>query len=99
MIGFSADSPWNRTAPSIAEARAKVPAAGITIDRLSVVCPVCIAPMAPGDLVAQCERQTHDGPGAFATGAHRAGQFIAALRRKLILKISGLMPPARVASR
>ncbi|MFN4159953.1 MAG: DUF1194 domain-containing protein [Gemmobacter sp.] len=99
VIDFSADSTWNRTGPPIAEARAEVLAAGITINGLAVVCLVCTASTSPGDLVAEFERQIIGGPGAFVIGAETAVQFTQALRRKLILEISGDMPPARIASR
>jgi hypothetical protein len=97
VIDFSADSTWNRTGISIAEARARVLEAGIVINGLAVVCLVCTASTSSGDLVAEFERQIIGGPGSFVIGAETADQFTEAVRRKLILEISGEMPALQVA--
>lgn len=92
VIDFSADSTWNRTGISVAAARAQVLEAGITINGLAVLCLMCSASMGGSDLVAEFERTIIGGPGAFVIGAETADQFTEAVRRKLILEISGLTP-------
>ncbi len=91
VIDFSADSTLNRTGVSIAFARSEVLAAGITINGLAVLCLMCAASpgYSPGGLVEQFEREIIGGPGAFVVAAETAEQFSEAVRRKLILEISG----------
>ncbi|QYK43489.1 MAG: DUF1194 domain-containing protein [Paracoccaceae bacterium] len=98
VIDFSADSTWNRTGIAIAPARAEVLAAGITINGLAVLCLMCQASLGPRDLVAEFEAEIIGGPGAFVVAAETADGFTDAVRRKLILEISGTMPDTRVAS-
>lgn len=97
VIDFSADSTLNRTGVPIAQARAQVLAAGITINGLAVLCLMCEAAMAPRGLVEAFEREIIGGPGAFVVAAETADQFAEAVRRKLILEIAGEMPGQRVA--
>lgn len=97
VIDFSGDSALNRTGIAIAPARAEVLAAGITINGLAVLCRMCAASMGSGDLVERFEAEIIGGPGAFLVAAETADQFTEAVRRKLILEISGQVPEPRVA--
>lgn len=90
VIDFSADSTFNRTGPPIAQARAEVLAAGITINGLAVVCLMCSAATSPESLVEGFRREIIGGPGAFVLGAATADEFVDAVRRKLILELAGL---------
>jgi hypothetical protein len=90
----------NYGAPPIPIARDEVLAAGITINGLPILCREC-----PGGGRANLEQdyaeQIIGGPGAFVVLADGREQFAEAVRRKLILEISGLTPdtaPARVAA-
>jgi hypothetical protein len=100
VIDFSGDSVNNYGAPPIPIARDEVLAAGITINGLPILCREC-----PGGGRANLEQdyaeQIIGGPGAFVVLADGREQFAEAVRRKLILEISGLTPdtaPARVAA-
>ena len=90
VIDFSADSTFNRTGPPIAQARAEVLAAGITINGLAVVCLMCTAATSREALVEAFRAEIIGGPGAFVLGAATADEFVDAVRRKLILEIAGL---------
>jgi hypothetical protein len=98
VIDFSADSVWNRTGIGLAPARAEVVAAGITINGLAVVCLMCTASMGADDLAGAFEREVIGGPGAFVIAAETAEEFVEAVRRKLILEISGEVPMGRLAA-
>lgn len=90
IIDFSADSTGNFNGPSIAEGRAAVLAAGITINGLAVACRQC--PTGGGDgsaLAAAFADQIIGGPGAFVIPAEGGDAFAEAVRRKLVLEISG----------
>lgn len=90
IIDFSADSTGNFNGPSIAEGRAAVLAAGITINGLAVACRQC--PTGGGDgraLAAEFAERFIGGPGAFVIAAEGGQAFAEAVRRKLILEISG----------
>jgi hypothetical protein len=91
VIDFSGDSANNWYPPSIAEARAEVLAAGITINGLPILCPDCPG-RAQSDLEAIYAEQIIGGPGAFVVTAEGREAFAEAVRRKLILEISGLTP-------
>jgi len=91
VIDFSGDSAGNFSGPSIADARAAVVAAGITINGLPIICESC------GDGLADIYTdQIIGGPGAFVLAARGRENFADAVRRKLVLEIAGQMP--RVAS-
>lgn len=91
VIDFSGDSANNWIGPSIAEARAEVLAAGITINGLPI-----LRPDDPGRSGPDLEQTYADriigGPGAFVVTADTSLSFAEAVRRKLILEISGRMP-------
>ena len=87
VIDFSSDSLGNFSGASIAEARAEVLAAGITINGLPIL------DEGEGDPLAELYlEQLIGGPGAFVLPADGRGGFVTAVRRKLILEIAGEMP-------
>lgn len=87
VIDFSSDSLGNFSGVSIAEGRASVLAAGITINGLPIL------DEGPNDpLVDAYETQLIGGPGAFVVPAIGREGFVQAVRRKLILEIAGDMP-------
>lgn len=93
VIDFSGDSVNNWSGPSIAEARARVLAAGVTINAL----PILRADdpgRAHGGLEAAYAEQIVGGPNAFMITVENRSQFAEAVKRKLILEISGGEPPA-----
>lgn len=87
VIDFSSDSLGNFSGASIAEARASVLAAGITINGLPILDDGESDPLADlyqSDLIG--------GPGAFVLPAYGREGFVEAVRRKLILEIAGDLP-------
>jgi hypothetical protein len=97
VIDFSGDSVRNYSGPSIAEARATVLAAGVTINALPILRPDDPG-RAQGGLEAQYEAQIIGGLGAFVVTAENRDSFAEAVKRKLILEISGQMPTRDVAA-
>ena len=90
MIDFSGDSVNNWSGPSIAEARALVLAAGITINGLPLM---LTDDMGRGaTLEANYRDQIIGGPNAFTLPAASREDFAEAVRRKLILEISNRTP-------
>ena len=96
VIDFSGDSVRNYSGPSIAEARDTVVAAGVTINALPILRPADPG-RAQGGLEAQYEAQIIGGLGAFVVTAENRQSFADAVKRKLILEISGEMPMQDVA--
>lgn len=96
VIDFSGDSVRNYSGPPIAEARATVVAAGVTINALPILRPDDPG-RAQGGLEAQYEAQIIGGLGAFVVTAENRDSFAEAVKRKLILEISGQMPVQDVA--
>ncbi len=96
VIDFSGDSVRNYSGPSIAEARDTVVAAGVTINALPILRPDDPG-RAQGGLEAQYEAQIIGGLGAFVVTAENRQSFADAVKRKLILEISGEMPTQDVA--
>jgi Protein of unknown function (DUF1194) len=87
VIDFSGDSLGNFSGARIAEARASVLAAGITINGLPIL------DEGDGDPLAEVYRdQLIGGPGAFVIATDRTDGFVEAVRRKLILEIAGDQP-------
>jgi hypothetical protein len=87
VIDFSSDSLGNFSGASIAQARASVLAAGITINGLPILDDGESDPLAElyqSDLIG--------GPGAFVLPAFGRAGFVEAVRRKLILEIAGDLP-------
>ncbi len=96
VIDFSGDSANNWGGPTIAEARAQVVAAGVTINGL----PILRADdpgRAQGGLEGRYENEIIGGLGAFVVTAESRDSFAEAVKRKLILEISGEMPERKVA--
>jgi hypothetical protein len=91
VIDFSGDSIGNSSGPSIEEARAEVLAAGITINALPILRPED-GRRAGTNLEAAYESRIIGGPGAFMVTAEDRASFSAAVRRKLVLEISGMTP-------
>ena len=96
VIDFSGDSVNNYSGPSIADARDQVLAAGVTINALPILRPNDPG-RAHGGLEAAYERQIIGGPGAFVVTAESRASFADAIKRKLILEISGQMPSRQIA--
>jgi hypothetical protein len=87
VIDFSGDSIGNFSGASIAEGRAEVLAANITINGLPILKDATDSTLA--DTYAD---QIIGGPGAFVVPAETREGFTEAVRRKLILEIAGEMP-------
>ncbi|WP_238364300.1 DUF1194 domain-containing protein [Mesobacterium pallidum] len=99
VIDFSGDSINNYSGPPIEEARQRVLAAGVTINALPILRPGDPG-RAHGGLEALYEERIIGGQGAFVVTADSREAFAEAVRRKLILEISGTIPGApAVASR
>ncbi len=96
VIDFSGDSANNWSGPPIEAARQQVLAAGVTINALPILRPDDPG-RAHGGLEALYEERIIGGPGAFVVTAESRDSFAAAVKRKLILEISGRMPERRVA--
>lgn len=92
VIDFSGDSVGNFSGPRIADARAEVLAAGITINGLPI-----LRDDRAEDLVTAYENLIIGGPGAFVVAATSRYTFAAAVRRKLVLEIAGELPQIQVA--
>lgn len=99
VIDFSGDSANNWNGPSIAEAREAVLAAGITINGLAILCRSCNGRPQSGDLERLYWERIVGGPGAFVVTAADDASFAEAVKRKLILEISGTGGGMRFADR
>jgi hypothetical protein len=92
VIDVSGDGPNNSGTP-VADARDAAVAAGIVINGL----PMLVRPSPTFD---HLDRYYADcvigGPGAFMLPVYDMSEFATAIRRKLILEVSGAEPPARV---
>lgn len=99
IIDFSGDSPNSYSGPSIAAAREEVISAGITINGLPILCRFCDTPARFPNLAEIYEERIIGGPGAFVVTATSQDDLAEAIRRKMILEISGTEPSEQVASR
>jgi hypothetical protein len=99
VIDLSADSANNWNGPSIESARAEVLAAGITINGLAVLCRSCSGRPSSYDLEAAFAERIVGGPMSFVITADSAATFADAVRRKLVLEISGDLPGRDLAAR
>ena len=99
VIDLSADSANNWNGPPIEDARAEVLSAGITINGLAVLCRSCSGRPSSYDLEAAFAERIVGGPMSFVITADSSATFADAVRRKLVLEISGEAPPARFAAR
>ncbi|MFL4471754.1 DUF1194 domain-containing protein [Tateyamaria armeniaca] len=93
VIDFSGDSIRNSSGPSIAEARAEVLAARITINALPILRPED-GRRAGANLEQEYAERIIGGPGAFMVTAEGRASFAETVRRKLVLEISGITPDA-----
>ena len=96
VIDFSGDSVNSFSGPPIAEARAQVLATGVTINALQILRPDDPG-RAHGGLEALYEQQIIGGPSSFVVTAESRASFAEAVKRKLILEISGTLPEENVA--
>jgi len=97
VIDFSADSANNWNGPPISEARRSALAAGIVINGLAILCRAanCYSGRPVSyDLEAAFEREIIGGAGAFVVTVEDSASFADAVRRKLLLEISGSPVPA-----
>lgn len=95
VIDFSGDSVNNWSGPTIAQARDQVLAAGITINGLPLM---MNDDMGRAATLEQAYReQIIGGPNAFTLPTAARDDFAAAVKRKLILEISGLTPDRDIA--
>ena len=85
VVDFSGDSANNYSGPSIAEARGRLVAEGVTINALALACRACDAPR-PG-VVEAYEREVIGGPGAFVVAVEAEESFAETVRRKLVAEI------------
>ena len=92
VIDLSADSANNWNGPSIEDARAEVLAAGISINGLAVLCRSCSGRPISYDLEAAFADRIIGGPASFVVTADDAASFAGAVRRKLLLEVSGREP-------
>lgn len=99
VIDFSGDSPNSYSGPSISAARDEVVAAGITINGLPILCRFCDTPARFPNLAKIYEERIIGGIGAFVVTAESEEDLAQAIRRKLILEISGLQPSEQVAGK
>lgn len=95
VIDFSGDSPNSFSGPYIETARDEVVAAGITINALPILCRFCDSLVRFPDLDEIYANRIIGGPGAFVVAAADETDLVRAIRRKLILEISGLTPDDR----
>ncbi|MEO1774747.1 MAG: DUF1194 domain-containing protein [Pseudomonadota bacterium] len=98
VIDFSADSANSFSGPPVEASRDQILAAGTTINGLAVLCRICTSGRPIGyDLEAAFVRRIVGGPGHFVVTADGAESFARAVRRKLILEITGL-PERKLAA-
>lgn len=98
VIDLSADSANNWNGPTIEAARAEVLAANIVINGLAVLCRHCSGRPSSYNLEDAFAARIIGGPGSFVVTADNPATFSEAVRKKLILEISQLPPPAKFAA-
>ncbi|MEM7222265.1 MAG: DUF1194 domain-containing protein [Pseudomonadota bacterium] len=94
VIDFSADSAWTMGGVPILEARAAALGDGIVINGLAILCRAqdCGGRPIDYDLEAAFQTLITGGPGSFVVTADDRARFAAAVRRKILLEVAGLMP-------
>ncbi|MEE4118718.1 MAG: DUF1194 domain-containing protein [Paracoccaceae bacterium] len=97
VIDFSGDSVNSYSGPPIAAARERVLAAGVTINGLPILRPGDPG-RAMGGLEALFAERIVGGPSSFVVTAESRASFAEAIKRKLILEISGEVPQRNVAT-
>ena len=90
VIDVSGDGPNNAGRPVLL-ARSDTVSAGVTINGLPLLVPGATVIDNLDDYYADC---VIAGPGAFSLPAHGIADFAQAIRRKLILEVSGIAPDA-----
>ncbi|MFO1143887.1 MAG: DUF1194 domain-containing protein [Amaricoccus sp.] len=93
VIDLSGDSIWNPRPPTIASARDAALGQGVTINGLAVLCDDCSGRPGVGDLETDFRDHLIVGDDAFVVTADGDAAFANAVRRKLILEVSGRVPP------
>lgn len=91
VIDVSGDGPNNSGDP-VLPVRDKAVAAGITINGLAIMLRPSEAPGGLDRYYADC---VIGGPGSFVLPVHKVEDFAVAIRRKLVLEVSGLDPLVR----
>jgi len=99
IIDFSGDSANSYAGPPISQARDEVVASGITINALPILCRFCQTPSRVSDVGQLYKERIIGGPGAFVVIAETEEDLAEAIRRKLILEISGRGPDGPVFAR
>lgn len=94
VIDISGDGPNNAGAP-VEVARNNAVASGIVINGLPILIHPTETPEGIDRYYAGC---VTGGAGSFVLPIHAASEFVTAIRRKLILEVSGLPPVAQPAS-
>lgn len=97
VIDFSGDSANSWNGPTISEGRAAALNAGITINGLAILCRACNGRPSASNLEELFAERIIGGQGAFVVTADSQESFSEAVKRKLILEISGTLPGTRVA--
>jgi hypothetical protein len=92
IIDVSGDNPDMRSNHPAPLARDAAVAAGITINALAIVQDGRLGPSGRPWLVETYERTIIGGFGAFAVAANSRADFARALRDKMVLEISGIVP-------
>ncbi|MFA1624662.1 DUF1194 domain-containing protein [Rhizobium mongolense] len=92
VIDVSGDGPNNSGDP-VMSTRDKATKAGIVINGLAIMLRPAEAPSGPDRYYADC---VIGGPGSFVLPVRKIEDFAVAVRRKLVMEISGLTPPAAV---
>ena len=90
VIDVSGDGPNNSGDP-VVPARDKAVQAGLIINGLAIMLRPSEAPGGLDKYYADC---VIGGPGSFVLPVHKVEDFAIAIRRKLVMEISGLTPPA-----
>ena len=96
VIDISGDGPNNR-GENVTVTRDMAVRMGITINGLAVLCRSCSGPPVSYDLEKAFRDTIIGGPGAFVITAENATGFADAVRRKLVLEITGLGTSGSVA--
>ena len=97
VIDFSGDSIRNSSGPTIASARAQILKAGIVINALPILRPED-GRRAGANLEDEYAERIIGGPGSFMVTAEGRDSFARAVRRKLVLEISGSTPEDQVTA-
>jgi hypothetical protein len=94
IIDISGDNPDNRSLHPAPLARDAAVAAGITVNALAILQDARLGPGGKPWLIESYEGTVIGGFGAFAIAANTRADFARALRDKMVLEISGLVPGA-----